>query len=154
MVSIIQVASYILNNHQDILKENNKNSLTKLQKLSYYSQAWHYVWSGSPLTEDDFEAWQFGPVSPKLFFFVKAEGWHQLSKQSFKELSLDQKESIDLVVSKYGSLKAVELTELSHNERPWLNSRNNLLPHEKSKSIIDKELIYTYHESQLNEQKA
>lgn len=34
----------------------------KLQKLLYYAHAWHLAIKGSPLFDQDFEAWPWGPV--------------------------------------------------------------------------------------------
>ena len=39
----------------------------KLQKLLYYSQAWHLVWDGEPLFEDEIEAWAAGPVVRSVY---------------------------------------------------------------------------------------
>ena len=36
----------------------------KLQKLMYYSQAWHLALRDIPLFNEDFQAWVHGPVLP------------------------------------------------------------------------------------------
>ena len=38
----------------------------KLQKILYYAQGWSYVWDGVPLFEEEFEAWQYGPVNRQI----------------------------------------------------------------------------------------
>ncbi|MBW4622042.1 MAG: DUF4065 domain-containing protein [Cyanosarcina radialis HA8281-LM2] len=63
MRSCFDVASYFI----DLANKtgNTVNNL-KLQKLVYYSQAWHLAIHGTPLFEEDFQAWIHGPVIPEL----------------------------------------------------------------------------------------
>ena len=61
MVSVFDVAKYIL-------EKQGRMSTWKLQKLCYYSQAWHFTWTERRLIEEDFQAWRNGPVCPELFF--------------------------------------------------------------------------------------
>jgi uncharacterized phage-associated protein len=40
----------------------------KLQKLLYYAHGWHLaLFDGEPLVAEGFQAWQRGPVSPKVY---------------------------------------------------------------------------------------
>lgn len=48
-------------------EEGSFISNLKLQKLVYYAQAWHLAIHGTPLFEEDFEAWVHGPVIPSLY---------------------------------------------------------------------------------------
>jgi len=50
-----------------ILKNGGRMSVMKLQKLVYYSQAWHLVWEDKRLFSDRIEAWANGPVVPNLY---------------------------------------------------------------------------------------
>lgn len=49
MAAIFDVAKYILT-------KSKRMSTWKLQKLCYYSQAWHLAWTERPLFDEDFEA--------------------------------------------------------------------------------------------------
>jgi hypothetical protein len=40
-----------------VLAEQGEMTTWKLQKLVYYSQAWHLVWDGEPLFTERIEAW-------------------------------------------------------------------------------------------------
>lgn len=40
-------------------------TLTKLQKLCYYSDAWYLAQTDDELFENHFEAWVHGPVDPE-----------------------------------------------------------------------------------------
>ncbi len=58
-IKVIDVADYILLQHGAM-------SAMKLQKLIYYSQAWHLVWEDKALFDEEIEAWANGPVVPIL----------------------------------------------------------------------------------------
>jgi uncharacterized phage-associated protein len=61
MVNIFDVAKYILHSI------GGEISTMVLQKLCYYSQAWHLAWYGIPLFPEDFKKWDNGPVCTELF---------------------------------------------------------------------------------------
>ena len=60
MANVHDVAQYILTKTGPI-------STWKLQKLVYYSQAWHAVWDDVPLFQSRVQAWANRPVSPALY---------------------------------------------------------------------------------------
>ena len=60
MATVHDVAAYIL-------KKRGSMSAMKLEKLVYYSQAWHLVWEDKPLFRERIEAWANGPVVPELY---------------------------------------------------------------------------------------
>ncbi|ELS03573.1 putative phage-associated protein [Xenococcus sp. PCC 7305] len=109
----------------------------KLQKLVYYSQAWHLVFLGKPLFDDEFQAWRHGAVSIQV-------------RQAYREYQYDSLptpvENIDWEPNEakileeiwrvYGFLSADELEDLNHHEMPWLNARVGLAPNESSKNPI------------------
>lgn len=46
----------------------------KLQKLLFYSHAWHLAYGKGPLFENDFEAWPWGPVVRDVYIQTKDYG--------------------------------------------------------------------------------
>lgn len=140
-VSVLSVAKYILEKQGTI-------STWQLQKLCYYSQAWHYTWTGNRLVEEDFQAWTNGPVCPKLF---KAHRHAQkVSADDFsvydtESLSADAKDSIDIVLEHYGKFTGEKLRDLSHSEAPWRDARNGLPESAKSNAIITLESMRQYY---------
>ena len=60
MASAHDVARYIVRQLAPL-------STIKLQKLVYYSQAWHLVWEDAPLFDERVEAWANGPVVPEIY---------------------------------------------------------------------------------------
>lgn len=46
----------------------------KLQKLLFYSHAWHLAYDRGPLFENDFEAWPWGPVVRDVYLQTRGYG--------------------------------------------------------------------------------
>lgn len=141
MATVNDVAAYIL-------ERRGEMTAMKLQKLVYYSKAWHLVWDNKPLFPERIEAWANGPVSPQLY------GQHR-RKMIVKPgeidgdsgtLSADERESVDAVLQFYGAMKAYELSDLTHNERPWLDARGNTPSGGYSNAVITDEAMYEYYD--------
>ncbi|WP_343654512.1 Panacea domain-containing protein [Paraburkholderia caribensis] len=126
MANVNDVAEYILGKLGPL-------SAMKLQKLTYYSQAWHAVWSEAPLFPEKFEAWANGPVAPALYerhrgLFIVNPG-HFNSDQG--KLTADEIDSIDRVLAAYGDKAPQWLSDLTHMESPWLSAREGVPPGER-----------------------
>lgn len=140
MANIFDVAQYIL---------EKKGSVTtmKLQKLCYYSQAWFLAWYENPLFDEDFEAWANGPVCRELF--SKHRGQFIVSRASHlgnpNNLTKKQREAIDTVLKEYGDKDPAWLSELTHKERPWKETRQGIDDGASCDKIIDKVLIQEYY---------
>lgn len=116
MNSVLDVAQYILSKRGEM-------STMKLQKLIYYSQAWSLVWDGRPLFAEEIQAWANGPVVRELFH--AHQGQFQVSEVEGDSTKLDttQIETIDAVLEAYGDLSGFQLSDLTHRELPWLETR-------------------------------
>jgi uncharacterized phage-associated protein len=130
MATAHDVAAYILREHGEM-------STWKLQKLLYYSQAWHLVWDEEPLFDERIEAWANGPVVRDLYRqhrgYFKVERW-PLGKIS--NLAPSERGTIDSVLGFYGKKSGHWLSELSHRERPWREAREGLAPGERGEREI------------------
>ena len=143
MATIFDTAKYIL-------EKLGKMSTWKLQKLCYYSQAWHFTWTEKPLFDEDFQAWCNGPVCPELFQYHKGKFMvadSDIKKGRSDALSTDEKDSIDRVIEEYGNLEPYELREQTHREDPWKNARHGLADSVPSDIIISKESMGAYYGS-------
>lgn len=130
MASAQDVAAYIL-------EKRGEMSAMKLQKLVYYSQAWHLVWEEKRLFNDRIEAWANGPVIPSLYNSHRGRfKVNECPTGDSRKLSKSQAESVDAVLDHYGSKTAFYLSELTHRESPWLDARAGLSPSERSSSEI------------------
>lgn len=143
-VSVFDVASYILK------KLGKSCSTMKLHKLLYYSQAWSMVWDERPIFSQKIEAWANGPVVRTLFNFHK--GMYDISYSKFsigdeRNLSAEQKETVDAVLKFYGDKTAQWLINQSHFEKPWREARVGMEPDERGNNVISLDSMYEYYSS-------
>jgi len=122
VVTVNDVAAYILRQHGPM-------TAMKLQKLVYYSQAWHLVWDEEPLFDDRIEAWANGPVTPALY--RQHRGLFTLQPGDDIEgnpdvLTRSERDTVEVVLKSYGYLTAHQLSELTHSEDPWRSARAGL----------------------------
>lgn len=107
-----------------ILQRQGRMETWRLQKLVYYSQAWHLVWEGRPLFDEPIEAWANGPVVKKLYAQhvgkFEVEDWQWANP---KKLSPDESSTIDAVLRTYGDKSGHFLSALTHREPPWRDAR-------------------------------
>lgn len=145
MASVQDVAAYIL-------QKQGRMSAMKLQKLVYYSQAWHLVWDERPLFTEQIEAWANGPVVRDLYRVHRRK--FEVTAKTFPDgdparLTQDERESIDLVLDSYGKLKAFELSEMTHREAPWRDAREGVAPGAACSNVITLAAMAEYYESLL-----
>ncbi len=146
MAKIQDAARYIL---EALAPEKTGERITawKLQKLVYYSQAWSLVWDESCLFDDRIEAWADGPVCPALYKLHK--GRLNLYAGDIEgdssALTSSEKETIDAVLKHYGKKSGRYLSDLTHMERPWEESRKGLPAGSKSNTEITKELMAEFY---------
>lgn len=142
MAQVLDVAAYIL-------EKRGPMTAMKLQKLVYYSQAWHLVWTGAPLFGERIEAWANGPVVPDLY--VEHRRRFDLSAGAIERgrpwaLEKHETGTIDTVLESYGDLNGRQLSLLTHAEAPWQRARGGLPATARSNAEItprDMEEYYT-----------
>lgn len=145
MASAHDVARYIL-------KKSKPMPAMKLQKLVYYSQAWHLVWDQRPLFRNRVEAWANGPVVPALY--QKHRGQFTLREWpegKIQNLSATERETIDIILNHYGDKSALWLSELTHKEDPWRDARAGLAPGQRSNAEITPAAMGEYYGSLVSE---
>lgn len=139
MARVDDVAAYIL-------QKCGPMSAMKLQKLVYYSQAWHLVWDEEPLFEDRIEAWANGPVVPSLYAQHRGQfildSWSAGDPTRLKD---NERQTVDAVIAAYGKFSAQQLSELSHREQPWMEAREGLSPTQRSTNTISAETMQEYY---------
>lgn len=117
MLSVLDVAAYILR------KQEPMTSM-KLQKLVYYSQAWALVWDDKPLFRERIEAWANGPVVRKLYDAHRGRYRVDRIAGGFsRRLNSEQRDTVDAVLEFYGDKSSQWLSDLSHMEQPWRDTR-------------------------------
>jgi len=141
MAAVFDVARYVLNHAGEM-------SAMKLEKLVYYCQAWSLAWDGVPLFEEDFQAWANGPVCPELFASHKGDFWlgsDYYDRYGPYSFASTQIETMDAVLDGYADKEPQWLSELTHKERPWRETRKGVKPGEFCDAVIPKELMQDYY---------
>ncbi len=132
-----------------ILQKKGCMPAWKLHKLIYYSQAWSLVWDEHPLFDEPIEAWENGPVVPKLFAMHK--GLFMICPDDIpgdvEALTPSQKETLDAVVRDYGGYTSQYLSDLTHTEDPWKLARSPRPGIVPPNAIIPLDTMARYYES-------
>jgi len=142
MAEIQDVAAYIL-------QCRGPMTAMKLQKLCYYSHAWHLVWEEQPLFQSQIQAWANGPVIVDLYRMHR--GQFQLAdgdiSGSPEQLATNERDSIDEVLKVYGDKPAYWLSELTHREDPWKDARERagLAFGERGEAVIADAAMHEYY---------
>lgn len=141
MANVHDVAAYILSRMGEM-------SAMKLQKLVYYSQAWHLVWDDRPLFSERIEAWANGPVVHELYDLHRGRfslsGWPDGDPDN---LAKSERETVDIILNTYGHLDGRKLSHLTHGESPWVEARHGLPPTARSNAEITSEAMQMYYSS-------
>src|SRR5262249_731210 len=103
--SVHQVAESLINLSYE---KNNPVSNLKLQKLLYYSQAWHLALYKCALIDDEIEAWVHGPVVPCVFRRYRDFKWNAIGKPGAVQMP-DFVPHLEEVWRVYGGLRAFDL---------------------------------------------
>jgi uncharacterized phage-associated protein len=105
-----------------------------------------------PLIQHDFQAWEHGPVYPKIYnkfkgFNDKIISFEDVDGDSKKLTDIDR-DLIESVMLRYAKYSAWQLREKTHSEMPWKNAW------EKGKntpiSINDMKIFYDMYEVLCN----
>ncbi|MCM1025122.1 MAG: DUF4065 domain-containing protein [Roseburia sp.] len=95
----------------------------KLHKLLYFAQRESIAITNEPLFEETFEGWKYGPVSKEVRMHYTVDGMYYNDK---RKLSTGSVYIVKNVILQYGSLASWKLSQISHNEISWRNSRKGL----------------------------
>ncbi|RBY74619.1 hypothetical protein DQ239_19190 [Blastococcus sp. TF02-09] len=110
-----------------ILDRLGPMSARKLQKLTYYAQAWSLAWDGRPLFEDRIEAWRDGPVTKSVWNSHRGQ-FTVGSMPGVKPDSLtdDEINVVEAVLAFYGPCDGDTLSRMTHEDAPWQEARGDL----------------------------
>ena len=118
----------------------------KLQKLLYYQQGYHLAVFGTPLFDEQVEAWMYGPVVPCVYDEFSNSGSNALPITTSNVIRLNEEEEIlfNQVYQAYRDFSAIGLMNRTHNEQPGQQA----LPHDRG-TIISHESMKSYFKTQL-----
>lgn len=104
-----------------ILERTGTVATSKLQKLLYYAQAWHFVLTNKKIFSNRIEARAQGPVVPDLQHQQKRNfEVSQWNKGNPARLSDAERETVDWVVRQYGEFSVEALSSMTRMEMSWM----------------------------------
>ena len=146
----IDVANFFLSAMDDDAGDLISN--LKMQKLVYYAQGVHLAMFDKELFEEDIEAWEHGPVVPSLYHEFKSFGKNAI-EPNFDEFNIEifsseQKDMLKEVYNTFGQFSAWVLRNMTHDERPWLETTNG---GKVVCGVIKKDLLKEYFKTQIED---
>lgn len=141
---VLKIANQLLLYSSDIGKEPMTNM--KLQKMLYYQQGFHLAYFGTPLFDEEIEAWMYGPVVPMVYEEYKTFGHQGIEPNRDWEFSFDNiiENALFIEVCQvYGAYSAIGLMNMTHNEAPWKSTpvgEGNIISKDKMKSFFKRRL--------------
>jgi len=118
----------------------------RIQKLSYYAQAWFLAFFDRPLFEEDFQAWPYGPANYDMYHRFKDCGKNSIPEvDEPPNLPEPVGEHIVNVLNIYAVYTAFGLGKKTHEEKPWQEARGDLPENATCSTIITKEAIKIYY---------
>jgi uncharacterized phage-associated protein len=130
MANVIDVANYILEISREETEDGEYELIShmKLQKLVYFCQGFSLALADKPLFAEAIEAWEHGPVCPKLYHILKGYGSSPITASIDPErilLDENEKRLISMVYGAYGQYSASRLRKITHESGPWSSIRAN-----------------------------
>lgn len=126
----------------------------RLQKLLYYSQAWHLGFTGKPLFPDRLEAWVHGPAQPEVFAHFSPFASQPIDRPpTGVKLPASAESHLNEVLAAYSGLSAFDLERLSQRDRPWQDARRGLANDDPATPVIAVGRLRVHYRQQANEQK-
>lgn len=125
----------------------------KIQKLLYYAQGVHLAYTGYELFPEEILAWEHGPVIKEVYDTYKPYGnkpieynWEDDDSEIIDLLNenVQSRNVLETVFDDFGKYSALELRNMTHNERPWKNTNLN--------SVIDKNIIKDFFKEEILEE--
>jgi len=131
--------------HRELFEESP--TPMKLQKLCYYAQGYSLA-DGNQLFDEDFQAWQHGPVIYSLYSKYKDYQWHPIN-EDFEETNNSNYDLLKDIVAAYGRFDGAALSTMTHRETPWLSARGNIDESAGCNEQISKDSLKNYFEEKL-----
>ncbi len=141
-----KIADFFIEKANENITRGSLMTNLKLQKLLYYAYVWKFSLNNQKIFNDEIEAFELGPV-------VKKE-WTRLKKYEKKPITVDAVQTdinllskdlrsyLDTIWYSYGKYEAWQLVEMTHNEKPWIDTFNDK---SNKKKIIKDSLIKEFY---------
>lgn len=120
MERVYDVAQYIFDEYKRVSGQTIDKM--KLHKLLYFTQRESLAILGEPMFETVFEGWKYGPVCRDISQAYSPNG----IRLSCANISSENAYIVRNIIEGYGSIASWKLSQISHREISWINSRKGL----------------------------
>ena len=148
---MFNISSKMLSTISYIFEESLEITPLALQKILYFIQGIYLALYDVPLFDEECYAWAHGPVYNSVYNLFKEFKYNPIDddrfmilKNRFEELTEQERNVIQLVLNSFGNYSGKVLEEITHQEDPWINSRNGYSFLEPSNNLIEKNQIQLY----------
>jgi len=126
-----------------------------LQEVVYLAQAWHLGIFKTPLFDEDFQAWDHGPVIPELYQLYreyKRFGYKPaVNRLSGAPNTENKKKLLQAVAEAYMREDGYASGYISEEHDPWLTARKTNTSDGSYHTIISKDSIRKYYEKKMEQ---
>lgn len=136
MEKLKQISSYIYNRYQ--ITFGREIDEMKLHKLLYFAQRESIIQKGHVMFDEEFQAWQYGPVMAPVREYYREKQLNDLPDESFVAYYGN---IMDKVFEQFAAKDSLSLSHLTHEEFSWKEARKGLSWNEKSTRTISNDLI-------------
>lgn len=123
-----------------------------LQKFLYFIQGIYSALYKKPFFEEDCNAWNNGPVYPKVYELFQDFKYNPLDDARFAlleraegTLTDEERRVVDLVVNTFGMYGSKVLEKITHNEDPWIEAEKGYGTTISTNELLMKERIMKYY---------
>lgn len=140
MYAAKDIAKYTVNK---CIEDCRPISNLQLQKILYFCQKGYNKNTGLILFDDDFEAWQYGPVIPSVYRMFSLFGGMKVNRKVHEDALIDNiiQSIINPIIERYSSFTAWDLVSMTHQkDNAWDQVYQG---GEGKKKVIPKDLIFS-----------
>lgn len=141
--TVADVAAFILDNSRPM-------TTMKLQNWFITRRPNPFVEQDKPLVDTEFFAWINGPVSKELFNFHRGLFMirrRDLNAPNVQTPTPEEQQIILDVLTYMGDYSANQLSERTHRESPWINTRKGLGPTELGNKPITQKAMRSFYKN-------
>lgn len=140
----LDIANKLLSKAADVCGGDLMSNM-RLQKMLYYEQGYHLAAFGTPLFDEDVEAWMYGPVVPSVYEHFKGYGAGGImpETESPVELTEEEEDLFNDVFDAYVDFSTYGLMRKTHEESPWRKTATgfgNVISQDKMIDFFSKKL--------------
>jgi uncharacterized phage-associated protein len=144
MLAATDVADWIVRFRNDDLAA--PVDAMSLDKLSYYAQCFWLALHRERLFEDEIRAWRHGPVIRSIYDAYREHGAQPIiptGRPAIIEKAIE--EFLESVVIFFGGYTAIQLSNATHAEEPWIKARKGYSRRDNSDVLMPVDFLRSYY---------